>query len=145
MKIGVREQRFLIPLVRATESPLATILVIEDDSTILENTLELLDLEGFTVIGATNGVDGLEQAVKNLPDAIICDVMMPKLDGYGVLKEIRANPATSSIPLIFVSAKPREELQATAKLGLSAYLVKPFSAGDLVSIVRKLIAKRAAQ
>ena len=127
---------------------MATILVIEDDAIILENTLELLELEGFTVIGAVDGVEGLAQASKNLPDAIICDVMMPRLDGYGVLKELRANPATSTIPLIFVSAKPREELHAaTVKLGVSGYgyLVKPFSATDLLQIVRKLIANRAAQ
>ena len=128
------------------ESPLATILVIEDDPTILENTLELLDLEGFTVIGATDGVEGIEQALKHLPDAIICDVMMPRLDGYGVLKEIRANPATSAIPLIFVSAKPREELQAlSAKVGVSGYLIKPFSAGDLLHILRQILVNHAAQ
>lgn len=123
---------------------MATVLVIEDDSTILENTLELLELEGFTVIGATDGMEGLEQALERLPDVIICDVMMPRLDGYGVLKEIRANSATSTIPLIFVSAKPREEiLAAGATLGVSDYLIKPFRASDLLRIVRKQIANRA--
>jgi DNA-binding response OmpR family regulator len=123
---------------------LATVLVIEDDSTILENTLELLELEGFTVIGATDGMAGLQQALARLPDVIICDVMMPRLDGYGVLKEIRANPATSAIPLIFVSARPREEILAvSAKLGDADYLVKPFRATDLLRMVRKQIANRA--
>jgi CheY-like chemotaxis protein len=125
---------------------LATVLVIEDDATILENTLELLELEGFNVMGASDGMDGLEQALKYLPDAIICDVMMPKLDGYGVLTAIRANPATSAIPLIFVSAKPREELVAdSARLGVSDFLIKPFRATDLLQMIRKLIADRTAQ
>ncbi|MEO8391944.1 MAG: response regulator [Chloroflexota bacterium] len=125
---------------------MATVLVIEDDSTILENTLELLELEGFSVIGATNGMDGLQQAIDRLPDVIICDVMMPLLDGYGVLREIRANPVTSGIPLIFVSATPREEILAiSTKLGVSDYLIKPFRATDLLRIVRKQIGNHAAQ
>ena len=125
---------------------MATILVIEDDPIILENTLELLELEGFNVMGANDGLNGLEQALKYVPDAIICDVMMPKLDGYGVLSAIRANPTTSAIPLIFVSAKPREELVAdSAKLGMFDFLIKPFRATDLLRMIRKLIADRAAQ
>ena len=123
---------------------MATVLVIEDDSAILENTLELLDLEGFNVIGATNGMEGLQQAIAQIPDVIICDVMMPQLDGYGVLKEVRGNPATAAIPFIFVSATPREEVIAvSAQLGASDYLLKPFRATDLLRIVRKLLGSRA--
>ena len=123
---------------------MATVLVVEDDATILENTLELLELEGFTAIGAPDGIAGVEQAQQHVPDVIICDILMPRLDGYGVLKQVRGNPITADIPFIFVSATPREELLAvSAQLGASDYLLKPFHATDLLRIVRKLIGSRA--
>jgi len=119
---------------------LATVLVIEDDPAILDNTLEILDLEGFKVIGAVNGCEGIKQAEQYTPDIIICDVLMPKLDGYGVLKALRSNPVTTDIPLVFVSATPREDiLAASTKLGASGYLVKPFRANDLLNVIRALL------
>ncbi len=117
---------------------MATVLVIEDDPLILTNTLEILELEGFDAIGAVNGVEGLERAQELMPDLVICDVLMPKLDGYGVLKALRAMPKTSNIPLVFVSATPSEEiLAASVKLGATDYLSKPFRASDLLKLIRK--------
>ena len=125
---------------------MATVLVIEDDPLILTNTLEILELEGFTAIGAENGVEGIERAQAALPDLIICDVLMPKLDGYGVLKALRAAPTTMSIPLVFVSATPSEEiLAASVKLGATDYLTKPFRASDLLDIVNKHLSSHLTQ
>jgi two-component system, sensor histidine kinase and response regulator len=122
----------------------AIVLVIEDDQIILENTLELLELEGFTAIGAPDGIVGVELAQARIPDVIICDILMPRLDGYGVLKEVRSNPTTATIPFIFVSATPREEVLAvSAQLGASDYLLKPFRANDLLRVVSKLLDSRA--
>ena len=122
---------------------LATVLVIEDDPFILTNTLEILELEGFTVIAAEDGAEGIERAQSHKPDLVLCDVLMPKLDGYGVLKALRASPDTSEIPLVFVSATPREDiLAASIKLGASDYLSKPFRASDLLSVIRKHLSSR---
>lgn len=114
--------------------------MIEDDRSILENTLEILEFEGFKVIGAGDGREGLAQALRSAPDVIVCDILMPKLDGYGVLKALRADPSTQAIPLVFISAAPSEEiLSATTRLGASDYLVKPFRASDLIRVVKNLV------
>jgi DNA-binding response OmpR family regulator len=119
---------------------LATVLVIEDDPSILENTLEILQFEGFDAIGAEDGKAGLIQAEKAAPDLIICDILMPKLDGYGVLRAIRANPATHKIPLVFISAVQNEDvLAASTRLGVTDFLVKPFRAAELIRVVNTLL------
>lgn len=120
---------------------MATVLVIEDDPVILQNTLELLDLEGYTVIGAADGAEGIKRAQEAIPDLIVCDVLMPKVDGHGVLSHVRTNPATTHIPLVFVSALPREDMPLTSvQLGISDYLTKPFRAADLLRVIRGLLA-----
>ncbi|MBD0313465.1 MAG: response regulator, partial [Microcoleus sp. T3-bin5] len=81
------------------------ILVIEDEQLLQENIMELLDAENFEVFGAGDGKVGLKLAQQHLPDLIICDVMMPELDGYGVLRALRQNPATATIPFMFLTAK----------------------------------------
>ncbi|HVU13863.1 MAG TPA: response regulator [Phototrophicaceae bacterium] len=117
---------------------MAKVLVIEDDPIILENTLELLELEGFNAIGAEDGSIGVQRAREAIPDLIICDLAMPNLDGFGVLQTIRADPQMHAIPLIFVSASPREDIvAASTKLGVSDYLLKPFRANDLLRVVEK--------
>ena len=120
---------------------MAKVLVIEDDPTILTNTVELLELEGFDVVGASDGAEGIQQAQTFIPDMIICDVLMPKVDGYGVLSTLRANPTTAGIPLVFVSAIPREEMPPTAaSLPIADYLIKPFRASELLQVVRGVLA-----
>lgn len=125
---------------------MTTVLVIEDDPIILDNTREILDLEGFDTIGAENGAEGVQQAQEHLPDLIICDILMPKLDGYGVLRELRSQPTTAQIPLIFVSATPREEiLAASTRLGATDYLIKPFRTADLLRVVRTALSQQLNQ
>src|SRR4051794_10360197 len=81
------------------------ILIIEDNTDIRENVVEILELAGFTVFEAENGKIGVELAMKNMPDVILCDIMMPELDGYGVLYLLNKNAETSAIPFIFLTAK----------------------------------------
>ena len=124
---------------------MATVLVIEDDPTILANTVELLELEGFNVIGAKDGDEGIQRAQEFVPDVIVCDVLMPKVDGYGVLSMVRANPTTTNIPLVFVSAIPREDMPpASVNLGIADYLIKPFRAGDLIRVIRGILTERSS-
>lgn len=119
---------------------MATVLVIEDDPVILQNTLELLDLEGYNVVGAVDGSEGIQRAQEYIPDLIVCDVLMPKVDGHGVLNFVRTNPATTHIPLVFVSAIPREDMPSSSiQLGISDYLTKPFRAADLLRVIRGLL------
>lgn len=81
------------------------ILIIEDNHDVRENTADILELEGYEVTSAENGKIGVERAKQLLPDVIVCDIMMPELDGYGVLEELNKNAQTSSIPFIFLTAK----------------------------------------
>ena len=81
------------------------ILLIEDNLEMRENTAEIIELANYNVITAVNGKDGVEKAKEQLPDLIICDIMMPELDGYGVLETLAKNTTTKHIPFIFLSAK----------------------------------------
>ncbi|WP_218081959.1 hybrid sensor histidine kinase/response regulator [Anthocerotibacter panamensis] len=112
------------------------ILVIEDSATIRENIRALLGYEGYTTLGASNGLDGLTLAQKEQPDLIICDIMMPRLDGYETLAALRRDPATASIPLIFLTAKgERADLRLGMELGADDYLPKPFTSTELLAAV----------
>src|SRR4051812_33462814 len=103
------------------------ILLIEDSREMRENTAEILELANYNVITAANGKIGVEYAVKELPDLIICDIMMPELDGYGVLYMLGKNPATASIPFIFLTAKAEKtDLRKGMSMGADDYLTKPF-------------------
>ena len=121
------------------------ILVIEDDRVIRENILKLLKAEGFDVTGAENGAQGLNAAVSNLPDVILCDVMMPELDGYGVLVALRSNPITATVPFVFLTGKAeRSEVRQGMELGADDYLTKPFSKAELVGAISSRLKKQAA-
>jgi CheY-like chemotaxis protein len=85
------------------------ILLIEDNTEVRENTAEILELADYTVFTAANGKIGVELAKREMPDLIICDIMMPELDGYGVLHVLSKNPATASIPFIFLTAKSEKD------------------------------------
>ncbi|MBD2459809.1 response regulator [Oscillatoria sp. FACHB-1407] len=113
-----------------------TILVIEDDRFNRENLLAILEFSGFHAIGAEHGLIGLQQAQTLLPDLIICDVVMPKLDGFGVLQALRCNPKTASIPIVFLSAKAdNADIRKAIDLGVDEYLVKPFTITTLVQTI----------
>jgi EAL domain-containing protein (putative c-di-GMP-specific phosphodiesterase class I)/ActR/RegA family two-component response regulator len=121
------------------------ILVIEDEEIIRENILKLLKAEGFDVTGAENGAQGLNAAVSNLPDVIICDVMMPELDGYGVLMALRSNPVTATLPFVFLTGKAeRSEMRQGMELGADDYLTKPFTKAELVGAISSRLKKQEA-
>ena len=118
------------------------ILIIEDSDDVRENMKEILELSNYQVITARNGKEGLEVAQKNIPDIILCDVMMPLLDGYGVLRGLSNNPITKNIPFIFVTAKSdKSDFRIGMDLGADDYLTKPFNGNDLLSLVNARIKK----
>ncbi|HEY9708344.1 MAG TPA: response regulator [Oculatellaceae cyanobacterium] len=116
------------------------ILVIEDEATVRENILELLDAEGFDAIAAENGRIGLARAQQHLPDLILCDIRMPELDGYGVLTALRSESKTAKIPFIFLSAKAaKTDLAVGMDLGASAYIIKPFTLMELLDTMEQVL------
>ncbi len=119
-----------------------TILLIEDNDQMRENTAEILELSNYSVLTAKNGKIGVELAMKESPDLIICDIMMPVLDGYGVLHMLSKNPSTSSIPFIFLTAKAeRSELRKGMEMGADDYLTKPFDDIELLNAVEVRLKK----
>ncbi|MFM7176871.1 MAG: response regulator transcription factor, partial [Bacteroidota bacterium] len=122
-----------------------TLLLIEDHPDMRENTTEILELAGYKVIAAENGKAGIDAALKNIPDLIICDVMMPELDGYGVLHVLSKNPKTSGIPFIFLTAKSeKEDFRKGMSLGADDYITKPFSDSDLMDAIEIRLRKSEA-
>jgi CheY-like chemotaxis protein len=112
------------------------ILVIEDEVFIRENLIELLEIEGFQAIGAENGNQGVQFAKEHQPDLILCDVMMPELDGYGVLGALRADPATKTIPFMFLTASAdRSNLQKIREMGMNDYILKPFNVDKFLAAI----------
>lgn len=119
-----------------------TILLIEDDRALRENTEELLELSNYNVITAPNGKVGIQLGIEKLPDIIICDIMMPEVDGYGVLKNLSSDERTKHIPFIFLSAiTEHKEIRKGMDLGADDYLTKPFEEDDLISAVESRLAK----
>lgn len=118
------------------------ILVIEDEETVRENILELLDAEGFEALSAENGRIGLDMAQQQLPDLILCDVRMPELDGYGVLTALRSEAETATIPFMFLTAKAaKTDLSYGLELGANAYITKPFTLTELLDAIAAQIEK----
>ena len=112
------------------------ILVIDDNTDIRENTAEILELAGYKVFTAENGKQGVETAISAKPDVIICDIMMPELDGYGVLHLVRKNPDTRHIPFIFLTAKTeRGDFRKGMEMGADDYITKPFDDIELLNAV----------
>jgi len=119
------------------------ILLIEDEQPLREDILETLECMYFDVLGAENGLVGVQLALQHKPDLIICDIMMPKLDGYDVLKTLRQNPETSHIPFIFLSAKTeKSDIQKGRDLGANDYLTKPFTIAQLSQAISAQLLKR---
>ena len=113
-----------------------TILIIEDNFNVREDTAEILALAGYQILKAENGKIGLEIARKNLPDLIICDILMPELDGYGVLRALENIPEISATPLVYITAKSeKEDFRYAMDLGADDYLTKPFTGDDLLKVV----------
>lgn len=122
------------------------ILVIEDEESVRENILELLDTEGFETIAAKNGRIGLSLAQQEHPDLILCDVRMPELDGYGVLTGLRSELITAMIPFIFLTAKAaKTDLSFGLELGANAYITKPFTLVELLDTIEQTLLHRPSQ
>ena len=120
------------------------ILLIEDDIVVRENTAELLELSNYEVITAANGKIGVIEAKRHLPDIIVCDIMMPELDGYGVLNVLSKQKDTKQIPFIFLSAKTeRSDIRKGMDMGADDYLTKPFDESELISAIESRLAKVA--
>src|SRR5215475_4697904 len=121
------------------------ILVIEDEPEMRRNLTTVLRFEKFHPLPAENGMVGVQLAKEEKPDLILCDVMMPELDGHGVIAALRADPATVAIPLIFLTAKgERPDIRAGMNLGADDYLIKPVAKADLVAAIHSRL-ERAAQ
>ena len=113
-----------------------TILLIEDDEIIRENTAELLEMAGFAVLTAADGQLGVAKALAQKPDLVVCDIMMPVLDGYGVLQIFNQNAQLAGVPFIFLTAKTeRVDLRRGMELGADDYLTKPFDKAELLSAI----------
>ncbi|MFM7888584.1 MAG: response regulator, partial [Pseudanabaena sp.] len=119
------------------------ILLIEDNPNVLQNTSRMLQAEGYMVITANNGRQGLDMAQQHIPSLIICDIMMPEIDGYGVISALRDNPATTSIPFIFLSAKSdKTDFRQGMELGSDDYLTKPFTRDELLGAINAQFKKQ---
>lgn len=120
------------------------VLLIEDDTAVRENTAELIELSGYEVTTAPNGKIGVSTAKNTLPHIIICDIMMPELDGYGVLKALSEDPTTKHIPFVFLSAKTEhKDIRKGMDMGADDYLTKPFEENELISAIESRLAKAA--
>jgi CRP-like cAMP-binding protein len=112
------------------------VLVIEDNDDIRESTAEILELAGYDVVQAVNGKEGVSKAFSLLPDLILCDIMMPEMDGYSVLHLLGKNPETSVIPFIFLTAKTeRQDMRKGMEMGADDYLTKPFDDVELFNAI----------
>jgi DNA-binding response OmpR family regulator len=125
------------------------ILVIEDEQDVRNNLVDILELSSMKAIAAPNGAVGLEMARQEKPDLIICDVMMPELDGYSLIEQLRQDEATAMIPFIFLTAMAnRNDQRQGMELGADDYLTKPFTPTELLKAIdsrlqkQKLVAQR---
>lgn len=119
-----------------------TILLIEDNKDVRENTAEILGLSNYRVLTAENGKAGAELAIREIPDLIICDIMMPVLDGYGVLHLLGRNKETANIPFIFLTAKTdRADVRKGMEMGADDYITKPFEESELLNAIETRLRK----
>lgn len=118
------------------------VLIIEDNDDVRENTADILEFSGYTVATAENGKIGVEMAKKLKPDVIVCDIMMPELDGYGVLEALNESSNTASIPFIFLTAKTEKiDMRKGMNLGADDYLTKPFNEKELLDAIESRLKK----
>ncbi len=119
-----------------------TILLIEDSDDIRETTAEILELANYDVVTAANGKEGVEKAIAKRPDLVICDIMMPILDGYGVLHIFNQNPDLQGTPFIFLTAKTeRSDFRKGMEMGADDYLTKPFHEIELLNAIESRLKK----
>lgn len=122
------------------------VLIIEDNNDIRENVVEILNLSGYVVFEADNGKKGIELAIANKPDIILCDIMMPGIDGYGVFETLHSNEETKAIPFIFITAKSeRVDIRKGMEMGADDYLTKPFDDTELINAIESRLKKKQIQ
>lgn len=120
------------------------LLIIEDNEEVRENLAEILELYGYETAMAPNGLEGVKAAIQFPPDMILCDVMMPELDGYGVLNLLSKNERTAGIPFIFITARTEtEDIRRGMNLGADDYITKPFYKDELLQVIQTRLAKAA--
>lgn len=121
------------------------ILVIEDEEPSREKIMTVLRYEGYETIGAIDGAEGVKMATDELPELIICDVLMPQMNGYGALSALRAKPETAAIPVIFLTAAAsRADQRKGMELGADDYITKPYTVDELLSAVRTRLERQNA-
>jgi CheY-like chemotaxis protein len=117
---------------------MATLLVIEDEVPLRANLVRILSAEGYRVIAAADGDEGIRRVREARPDLVICDILMPLVDGFGVLASLRSQPETAAIPFIFLTASADKEVLARGlRSGANEYVTKPFTIADLLAAVRR--------
>lgn len=117
---------------------MATLLVIEDEVPLRANLVRILSAEGYRVLAAADGDEGIRRVREGRPDLVICDILMPLVDGFGVLASLRSQPETAAIPFIFLTASAdKEDLARGLRSGANDYVTKPFKIADLLAAVRK--------
>lgn len=125
---------------------MTTILIIEDNNDIRESTAEILELSGYKVLQANNGKAGVDLAFQHKPDLVLCDIMMPELDGYGVLYMLGKNAETAGTPFIFLTAKAeRIDFRKGMEMGADDYLTKPFDDIELLNAIESRLKKKQRQ
>jgi DNA-binding NarL/FixJ family response regulator len=125
---------------------MTTILLIEDNASLRRNLAEMLTLEGYRVQVAADGAEGLQQLRAERPDLILCDILLPVVDGYEVLAQVRADPATAALPFIFLTARGEmPDLRLGMSLGADDYLPKPVARTDLLEAVRTRLQRHSQQ
>lgn len=120
------------------------LLIIEDNEEVRENLAEILELYGYVTSTAENGLEGVKTCIQEQPDMVLCDIMMPELDGYGVLNLLAENERTAGIPFIFITAKTEtEDIRRGMNLGADDYITKPFYKDELLQVIRTRLKKAA--
>jgi CheY-like chemotaxis protein len=119
---------------------MSTVLVIEDEAPLRANLVRILSAEGCKVIAAADGDEGIRRVLEDRPDLVICDILMPRIDGFGVLAALRARPESAGIPFIFLTASAdKVDLARGLQRGANEYVTKPFKIADLLAAVKRLL------
>lgn len=117
---------------------MAKLLVIEDEAPLRANLVRILTAEGYRVVTAADGEEGLRRVREERPDLVICDILMPRVDGYGVLASLRSQPETAQLPFIFLTASAdKDDFARGLQSGANDYVAKPFRIADLLAAVRR--------
>ncbi|HKU71179.1 MAG TPA: response regulator [Burkholderiales bacterium] len=119
---------------------MAKVLVIEDEASLRANLTRILTAENYGVVTAADGDEGIRRVLEDQPDLVICDILMPGTDGFGVLAALRSRPETAAIPFIFLTASAdKEDLARGLRKGANEYVTKPFKIADLLAAVKRLL------